>query len=113
MVIEIPPKVLGTFNDFWYKWVVDVGITGPDKGAGGKYLILPPGYKGEVPDGYIVVRPTTYGIWTFFRSFLVDGKTEPGVEGVKNNLKIYPLAEADNPHACHAGECLRHSRPTS
>jgi hypothetical protein len=97
VVVEIPPKVLGTINDFWYKWVVDVGITGPDKGEGGKYLILPPGYTGDVPDGYMVVRPTTYGMWTVFRSFLVDGKTGPGVEGVRNNLRIYPLAQADNP----------------
>lgn len=97
IVVEIPPKVLGTINDFWYKWVVDVGVTGPDKGAGGKYLILPPGYTGEVPEGYIVVRPTTYGNWTVFRSFLVDGKTEPGVQGVRDHLKIYPLAQADNP----------------
>lgn len=97
MVIEIPPKVLGSFNDFWYKWVADVGITGADKGAGGKYLVLPPGYSGEVPEGYIVVRPATYGLWTFFRSFLVDGKTGPGVQGVRDHLKIYPLAEADSP----------------
>ncbi|MCF1709726.1 DUF1254 domain-containing protein [Tabrizicola sp. J26] len=97
LVVEIPPKVLGSINDFWYKWVIDVGITGPDKGEGGKYLILPPGYAGEVPDGYFVVRPATYGMWTFFRAFLVDGKTGPAVEGVKNNLKIYPLAQKDNP----------------
>jgi hypothetical protein len=97
MVIEIPPKVLGTINDFWYKWVVDVGVTGPDKGAGGKYLVLPPGYAGEIPEGYFVVRPTTYGMWTVFRSFLVDGKTAPAVEEVRNTLKIYPLAQKDNP----------------
>lgn len=97
VVVEIPPKVLGTINDFWYKWVVDVGVTGPDKGAGGKYLILPPGYAGDVPAGYIVVRPTTYGMWTVFRSFLVDGKSGPGVADVKKNLKIYPLAEAAIP----------------
>jgi hypothetical protein len=97
VVVEIPPRVLGTINDFWYKWVVDVGVTGPDKGAGGKYLILPPGYTGEVPEGFIVVRPTTYGQWVVFRSFLVDGKTAPAVQGVKDNLKIYPLAEKDNP----------------
>jgi hypothetical protein len=97
IVVEIPPKVLGTINDFWYKWVVDVGITGPDKGEGGKYLILPPGYTGEVPEGFTVVRPTTYGNWVVFRSFLVDGKTEPSVQGVKDHLKIYPLAEKDNP----------------
>ena len=109
IVVEIPPKVLGTINDFWYKWVVDVGITGPDKGEGGKYLILPPGYTGEVPDGYIVVRPTTYGMWTVFRSFLVDGKTGPGVESVRNNLKIYPLATGRQSDAREARQCVRHS----
>ena len=97
VVVEVPPKVLGTIDDFWYKWVVDVGITGPDKGAGGKYLILPPGYTGTVPEGYIVVRPTTYGTWMAFRSFLVDGKTAPAVEEVRNTLKIYPLADAASP----------------
>jgi LysM repeat protein len=43
LVVEVAPKVLGLIDDFWYKWVIDVGITGPDKGEGGKYLILPPG----------------------------------------------------------------------
>ena len=56
VVLEVRPKVLGLINDMWFRWVVDVGITGPDKGAGGKYLMLPPGYKGEVPDGYVVVQ---------------------------------------------------------
>ena len=53
LVVEIPPKVLGVINDFWYRWVADVGITGADKGEGGKYLILPPGYKGDVPAGLL------------------------------------------------------------
>ncbi|WP_248595484.1 DUF1254 domain-containing protein [Candidatus Accumulibacter phosphatis] len=97
LVIDIPPKVLGLIDDFWYKWVVDVGITGADKGRGGKYLVLPPGYKGDVPAGYHVVRPSTYGTWLAFRSFLVDGSTKPGVESVKKNLKIYQLADAANP----------------
>ena len=99
LVVEVPPKVLGLIDDFWYKWVVDVGITGADKGQGGKYLILPPGYKGDVPAGYHVVRPTTYGTWLAFRSFLVDGSTKPGVESVKKNLKIYQLGDAANPPA--------------
>jgi hypothetical protein len=97
LVVEIPPKVLGAIDDFWYEWVVDVGLTGPDKGAGGKYLIVPPGYTGEVPEGYFVVRPTTYGLWMPFRSFLVDGSPAPGVASVKENLKIYPLGQSDNP----------------
>ena len=44
----------------WYRWVVDIGFTGPDEGRGGEYLLLPPGYKGEVPDGYFIVRSPTF-----------------------------------------------------
>ena len=97
LVVEVPPKVLGLIDDFWYKWVADVGITGVDQGSGGKYLLLPPGYKGEVPAGYFVVRPTTFGTWMAFRSFLVDGSPKPGVDSVKKHLKIYNLADAANP----------------
>ena len=99
LVVEVPPEVLGGVNDFWYRWVADVGITGEDRGKGGKYLILPPGYKGEIPSGYTVMRPNTFGNWLFFRAFLVDGSTKPGVELVKKNLKIYQLSEAANPPA--------------
>ncbi|WP_395665480.1 DUF1254 domain-containing protein [Methylocella sp.] len=98
LVVEIPPKVLGLIDDVWYRWVADVGVTGADRGKGGKYLILPPGYQGNVPDGYFVVRPATYGNWMPFRSFLVDGSPKPGVDLVKKTLKIYPLGEAPDAH---------------
>lgn len=97
LVVEIPPKVLGAVNDMWYRWVVDLGITGPDKGKGGKYLFLPPGYEGKVPEGYFVVRPKTFNNWIPWRSFLVDGDPKPGVDNVKKFTKIYPLSQADNP----------------
>jgi len=97
LVVEIPPMVLGTVNDFWYRWVADVGLTGADKGKGGKYLILPPGYKGTVPSGYFVVRPRTYGNWMPFRSFVVNGSTTPGVDAVKKYLRVYNLADASRP----------------
>jgi hypothetical protein len=97
VVMEVPPMSLGAIDDFWYRWVTDIGITGPDKGKGGKYLILPPGYKGKIPKGYHVVRPSTYGNWAPFRTFLVDGSTKPGVESVKKHLKIYQLVEAAKP----------------
>jgi hypothetical protein len=84
----------------WQRWVVDVGITGPDHGEGGKYLFLPPGYKGEAPSaGYHVVHSPTYGLWIPWRSFLVNGDPKPGVELVKKFTKIYPLADAGKPHA--------------
>jgi len=97
VVAELPPKVLGAVDDFWYKWVADIGITGADKGEGGKYLLLPPAYKGDVPAGYHVLRPSTYGSYFVFRAFLVDGSTKPGVESVKKSLKLYRLADAANP----------------
>ena len=97
LVVEVPPKVLGAINDMWYRWVIDVGITGPDKGQGGKYLLLPPGYKGQVPTGYIVVRPATFSNWIPWRSFVVNGDPKPGVDLVKKFTRIYPLSQAGNP----------------
>ena len=97
LVLEIPPEVLGPIDDAWFRWVIDVGITGPDKGKGGKYLLLPPGYKGEVPEGYFVARSRTFGNLLFFRTFLKDGDPKPGVDGVKKNLRVYPLSAAANP----------------
>jgi hypothetical protein len=52
IVIESPPNTLGFVDDFWFRYVADLGNAGPDKGQGGKFLFLPPGYNGSVPDGY-------------------------------------------------------------
>ena len=97
LVLEVPPKVLGGVDDMWYRWVVDVGITGPDKGRGGKYLFLPPGYTGNVPTGYLVVRPRTFNIWVPWRSFLVNGDPKPGIDLVRKFTKIYPLSAVGKP----------------
>jgi hypothetical protein len=97
LVFEVPPKVLGAINDMWYRWVIDVGITGPDKGEGGKYLLLPPGYLGAAPAGFHMVRSPTVNLWVPWRSFLVDGDPKPGVDLVKTFTKIYPPSQAKNP----------------
>jgi hypothetical protein len=97
LVLEIPPEVLGPIDDAWFRWVSDVGITGPDKGKGGKYLLLPPGYTGAIPEGYFVVRSRTYGNLMFFRTFLKDGDPKPGVDSVKKSLKVYTLGQATSP----------------
>jgi hypothetical protein len=99
LVLEIPPEVLGPLDDAWFRWVTDVGLTGPDKGAGGKYLLLPPGYTGDVPDGYFVARSRTFGNLLFFRTFLKDGDPKPGVDSVKKSLRVYSLSQAANPPA--------------
>lgn len=97
LVLEVPPKVLGLIDNMWGHWIVDLGLTGADKGEGGKYLLLPPGYQKDVPTGYHVVRCSTYSIWLIWRSFLVDGDPQPGVDSVKRYTKIYPLSEALHP----------------
>jgi hypothetical protein len=96
LVVEVPPKVLGLLDDMWYHFVTDIGMVGPDKGEGGKYLILPPGYKGEVPQGYFAVRSATYSNWIAWRTFLEKGDPKPGVDRVKQFTKIYPLGQAVN-----------------
>ena len=63
MVVETPPDTLGLFDDLWFRWVIDFGAPGPDRGLGGKYLLLPPGYDGPLPDGgYFIGRPTTTSV---------------------------------------------------
>ena len=55
-VVEAPPHMLGFLQDGLQRYLADIGPLGPDKGKGGKFLILPPGYTGNVPDGYFVAR---------------------------------------------------------
>jgi hypothetical protein len=76
-----------------------MGFAGPDKGAGGKYLILPPGYKGEVPEGYHVVNAPTFEGFLGWRNFLVNGDPKPGIDNLKKFARVYPLSEAANPPA--------------
>ncbi len=98
VVAEVPPGVLGFIDDFWSRWVGDVGLTGPDKGQGGTYLLLPPGYDGEVPDGHFPLRPRTYGMSLAWRGFTDEhGDPGPAVEVIKAKTRIYPLAAADDP----------------
>jgi len=98
VVIESPPNSLGIVDDFWFRYVADLGNAGPDKGKGGKYLFLPPGYKGDVPQGYFVFKSRTFGNAFFTRGFLVNGDPGPAVESFHKNMRSYPLSEADNPH---------------
>ena len=97
LVVEIPPHVLGFINDFWGRYVADVGNAGPDQGQGGKYLLLPPGYSDAVPDGYFVTRSRTYGNFLCSRGFLVGGDPRPAVENIKQHLRVSPLAQAADP----------------
>ncbi|NYF98768.1 DUF1254 domain-containing protein [Janibacter cremeus] len=97
-VVEIPPGCgPGTVNDAWFRFVVDMGAPGPDRGAGGSYLILPPDHDGPVPDGYHVARSPSLVNWLILRGFLVEGKPDAAVENFRSGLRVYPLQAADRP----------------
>ena len=97
-VVEAPPRMLGLAMDTLQRYLVDIGPLGPDKGKGGKYLFLPPGYTGSIPPGYFVVKSPTFSVTYGVRGFLVDGKPDTAV-GLMKQLKVYPLAKASAPAA--------------
>jgi hypothetical protein len=62
VVLDVPAKtakavLYGQVVDAWQATIADVGPVGADKGEGGKYLFLPPGYKEPIPDGYFAIGP--------------------------------------------------------
>jgi hypothetical protein len=91
MVVEQPPKGLGTINDMWFGWIIDIGFPGPDRGEGGKYLLLPPGYDGPLPEGgFYIARSKTTRVIYAARAFLTDNDPKPSVDLIKKTIKIYP-----------------------
>ncbi|MGB5674190.1 MAG: DUF1254 domain-containing protein [Gemmatimonadota bacterium] len=92
IVLEVPVGVMGPIDDHNFLFIADVGPTGQDKGQGGKYLILPPDYKGDVPDGYFVVRSPTYLAFSFLRANAeVVGTGEKALQFYRENAAVYPL----------------------
>ncbi len=91
MVVETPPMALGTFDDMWFQWIIDFGMPGPDRGAGGKFLFVPPGYTGPLPEGgFYIAHSRTNRVLMLCRSFLDDNDPAPTVATIKTTLKIYP-----------------------
>jgi hypothetical protein len=88
--------MLGLAMDTLQRYLVDIGMAGPDKGKGGNYLFLPPDFQGEAPPGYFVVKSPTYSVSYGLRGFKVDGKTDHAV-GLMKQIKVYPLAKANDP----------------
>ena len=101
VVLEIPPADTGIFNGsvmtYWQNAIEDVGPGGVDKGKGGKYLFLPPGYdKNKIPAGYIALQSDTYRGYALLRSVLKSGSPEDVKAAVEyaKRVKVYPLSEA-------------------
>jgi hypothetical protein len=93
MVVETPPQALGVIDDMWWGWITDFGLPGPDRGEGGRFLLIPPGYDGPLPDsGFHIGRSRTARALVLGRSFLTDDDPAPTVATIKRTLRIYPYA---------------------
>jgi hypothetical protein len=108
LVIELPPGQQGILDDFWQRPVPgptiaghtfagDVGFAGPDRGEGGKYLLIPPGYEGAVPaTGYFVYRPLTNNVFVFWRAFFTDPTKLSEPVKLIEQTRIYPFGKEDS-----------------
>jgi hypothetical protein len=107
LVFEAPPGLQGILLDFWQrpipvdggKFFGDVGLPGPDAGKGGKFLLLPPGYKDVVPSGFYVYRSATNNVFVFLRAFYQDPKNLTPAVSLVEQSKIYPLNGKGTPRA--------------
>jgi hypothetical protein len=96
MVLDIPALgppsgLLGTIDDMWFNWVTDLGLPGPDRGAGGRYLIVGPGYDGPLPDsGFHVFHARTTRVTALGRGFMVDNNPSVPVEAIRNGVRLSP-----------------------
>jgi hypothetical protein len=104
VVVDIPPSskdvgIFGTLMDAWQRPLEDVGAKGRDQGRGAKYLILPPGYQGPYPDGYITLPQQTFNGYTLMRPIIADASDEnlKKAAAYVKTVKVYPFARANNP----------------
>jgi hypothetical protein len=104
VVLDLPPgDANGSFNGnivtVWQMPLEDAGLLGIDKGKGGKFLILPPGYKGQPPKGYYVLRSDTFGGYMLLRSNLTSHSDADVAKAIAygKRMKVYPLAQAGKP----------------
>jgi hypothetical protein len=104
VVVEIPASaegvgIFGTLMDAWQRPIEDVGARGKDGGLGAKYLLVPPGYDGDVLAGALTYRQRTYNGFAILRPIIADASPEnlAKAEAFAKQIKVYPLDQADDP----------------
>jgi len=96
LVIEMPKGLIaGMVMDYWQRSLTDLGVVGPDKGQGGKYLILGPGQEDPKAEGYFVFRSTTNQL--VYGGRLLDPDRERAMRELVPGLRTYAYSERANP----------------
>jgi hypothetical protein len=91
MGVELPPGALMcVVNDLNQRYVMDMGLPGPDAGKGGKHVVLPPGYKGPIPHGFYSGIATTNRAILMLRALPPEGDMKAAIDLLKK-VKLYPL----------------------
>ncbi|GGP18841.1 hypothetical protein GCM10010970_07660 [Silvimonas iriomotensis] len=94
LVVSAPANVIGMFTDFYQRTITDVGAIGPDRARGGLYLLLPPDYTGQIPQGYFAFKSSTYNVFLFFRTIMKKGENGPDpapAVALAETTRVYPL----------------------
>ncbi len=104
MVFEVPPaseaaRFFGSLSNVWDRPLEDFGPDGIDEGQGGRFLLLPPGYEGDVPAGYTAIACDSYYVHLWLRSIPSADGDEGWNDAVEysRTLQLHSLAEADDP----------------
>ena len=95
-IIEVPAgDIAGGLGDFWERNITDIGATGPDKGRGGRYLLLGPGQEPppDVAHDYVARSPT----FNVFHAFRVLSTDPAESERLMKGYKLYPAKDTAAP----------------
>jgi hypothetical protein len=101
-IVDVPPLgapsgILGTVDDMWFRWIGDLGLPGPDRARGGRYLFVGPGYDGPLPDGgFFVSHARTNRILLIGRAFMIENDPKPAVEGIRSGIKVSPYVSGSS-----------------
>ena len=113
IVLEIPAAeggvIVGSIMDVWQRPLEDVGPAGLDKGKGGKYLLLPPDYEGEVPEEYFPLAADSYQSYALLRAIPESGRDADIAKAAKylKKIRLYPLAQSNHPSFTPLSRCRR------
>jgi hypothetical protein len=94
LVVELPPgPTAGGVSDFWQRGIMDMGQTGPDKGAGGRYVFVGPEQEAPAADDHYVTRSQTNNIWIALRLLTTD---EAEGRRILDAIQLYPFAQRED-----------------
>ncbi len=104
VVVEVPAetkkaKLFGSIFNVWDDPLEDIGPAGTDAGKGGKYLLIPPGFQGSVPDGVFKVQSNTFDVHFWLRSVAAAAGKRAWTDAAAyaRTLKLYNLGNKPKP----------------